>query len=324
MNSNVSPQMAKGSGSPAESKFGKLRITERIKERRRPSRSSRLTLQYRAIESLRPPDEQVCFDTLAGEFMGAAWMRLARNRIVRKLMIRRSDKDAIGMWGFVVARTRYMDDFLKDQIQEGIEQLVILGAGYDSRAYRFKLLPEKVRVFEVDHPDTQRLKMEAVLKILGSLPKNVTYVHVDFTTEKLEVNLPKNGYDRALKTLFIWEGVMGYLKAEAVDRTLAFIAGSSGPGSCVVFDYLLGSALDGTSGSSAAEKLRKDCARMGEPLLFGIKDNAVGEFLLRRGFSLLQNVNSSLLKDAYFKGKGQRREVFPLEAIASARVQKQR
>ena len=113
---------------------------------------------------------------------------------------------------------------------------------------------------------------------------------------------------------------MMYLTAEAVDQTLAFIAGSSGPGSCVIFDYLFESALDGASRSREAEKLIRSCARIGEPLLFGIKDNAVGEFLSSRGFDLLQSAGANSLKEAYFKGKGQRREVFPLEAIACARV----
>jgi methyltransferase (TIGR00027 family) len=281
-----------------------------------------MTLTYRAIESLRPTDEQVCSDTIASSFMGALWSRIARIRIVTRLLIRSVDRDQSGSPTFVVARTRYIDDFLKLQIEDGIKQLVILGGGYDSRAYRFTRLQQGgVRVIEVDQPYTQRLKVWTVGKALGSFPKNVVYVPLDFAIEKLAVKLPKAGYQGNLKTLFIWEGVTMYLTAEAVDQTLAFIA-SSGEGSCIVFDYLFESVVDGTSGSLEAEILRRSCAAMHEPLLFGIEDNTIERFLSSRGFSLLENVTSKALKDAYFGGKGQQRKLFPLQAIACARVRR--
>jgi methyltransferase (TIGR00027 family) len=286
----------------------------------RQSMTSKETLRWRAIESLRPEDERVCYDSIANDFMDPPWRSITRNRFVRKLLIRQSNKDYIGMGGFVVARTRYIDDFLKAQVAQGIKQVVILGAGYDSRAYRFNLFEEGVKVFEVDHPDTQMLKMLKVRALVGSLPKHVVYVHVDFATEKLEINLPQNGYERGLRTLFIWEGVTMYLTADSVDRTLAFIANYSGEGSCVVFDYLFESALDGTSKLKEAEMMIRHCAKLGEPLLFALRDDAIGVFLSSRGFSLLENAAATSLKDAYFKGKGQQRKVFPLGAVVCARV----
>jgi methyltransferase (TIGR00027 family) len=287
------------------------------------SMTSLETLRWRAIESLRPEDERVCYDNMAIGFMDRPWPSLLRNRFIQKLLIRQSNKDHIGMGGFIVARTRYIDEFLKAKIAEGIKQLVILGAGYDSRAYRFGLSDAGGKVFEVDHPGTQLLKMTKVRAALGSMPKHVVYVHVDFASEKLDINLPKNGYDSRLKTLFIWEGVTMYLTAQSVDRTLAFIAGYSGEDSLVVFDYLYGSAIDGTSQLKEAEMMRSHCARLGEPLLFGLKEDAIEKFLSSRGFTLLENAAALSLKDAYFKGKGQQRRVFPLTAIASAKVRHQ-
>jgi len=287
------------------------------------SMTSKETLRWRAIESLRPEDERVCTDNMANDFMDPPWRSITKNRFVRKLLIRQSNRDFIGMGGFTVARTRYIDEFLQAKIGEGIKQLVILGAGYDSRAYRFSLLEQGVKVFEVDHPNTQLLKMLKVKTVLGSLPKHVVYVHVDFASEKLEINLPKNGYDSRLKTLFIWEGVTMYLTAESVDQTLAFIGGYSGEGSCVVFDYLFESPLDGTSQLKEAEMMRRHCAKLGEPLLFALKYDAVAGFLSSRGFSLIENAAATSLKDAYFKGKGQKRKVFPLAAITCAKVRHQ-
>jgi len=314
---NAHSQQTNGSGFAASSTKAGVSITRG----QRGSMTSKETLRWRAIESLRPEDERVCYDNIANDFMDRPWHSITRNRFMRRLLIRQSNKDYIGMGGFIVARTRYIDEFLKAQIEEGIKQLVILGAGYDSRAYRFSLFESGIKVFEVDHPNTQLLKIMKVIKILGSMPKHVVFVHVDFAREKLEINLPKNGYDSRLKTLFIWEGVTMYLTAESVDQTLAFIASYSGEGSCVIFDYLFESALDGTSQLKEAEMMTSHCARLGEPLRFALKDDTIEEFLSSRGFRLLENTAATSLKDAYFKGRGQQRKVFQLGAVLSAMVE---
>ena len=90
--------------------------------------------------------------------------------------------------GAIVARERYIDDYLQSCIDDGLEQLVILGAGYDSRAYRFEKL-KRVKVFEVDHPATQRVKVARLKEALGELPENVVFVPIDFTKETLERRL---------------------------------------------------------------------------------------------------------------------------------------
>ncbi len=282
--------------------------------------TSKGSLRSRAVESLRPEDERVCYDSLAGKFLGPLWVLFCRNRFMKWNQIRRMDRENSGTPGWVVARTRYIDDFLKARLGEGFKQLVILGAGYDSRAYRFDKLLEGTKIFEVDHPDTQKIKMWTVGKMLGQFPKNLTYVHVDFSSETLEVNLPENGYDKNLKTLFIWEGVTMYIMPQAVDQTLAFIANNSGEGSIVIFDYLFASALDKTLPSKEAEGLRSRYARIGQPLLFGLKEGSIEEFLASRGFDLVENMAAQSLKDAYFKGKGQQRKVSPLAEIVCARV----
>jgi methyltransferase (TIGR00027 family) len=135
--------------------------------------------------------------------------------------------------------------------------LVILGAGYDTRAYRFDKLKEEVKVFEVDHPATQKVKIEKVSKALGSLPGHVVYVSVDFEKERLDKKLSESGYNKSLKTLFIWEGVTMYLTAEAVDETLAFVAGNSGKGSSIIFNYIFRSVLDGTCELEYAPKVAR-------------------------------------------------------------------
>ncbi len=94
------------------------------------------------------------------------------------------DRRFPGATDTIVSRIRFIDDCLKDCITEGVEQLVILGAGYDARAYRFNELKNKL-VFEVDHPNTQKLKKNKILNIFGSLPHYIVYVPVDFEKDKL-------------------------------------------------------------------------------------------------------------------------------------------
>lgn len=290
---------------------------------RRRSGSAQGTLLWRAIESLRPDDERICYDPVARKLMGPFWSGLSRVGFIRRRLIQKSDRQDTGMANWIVGRTKYIDDFLKAQIEEGIKQLVILGAGYDTRAYRFHELEGRVQVFEVDHLATLKFKVARVRIALKSFPKNLVYIPIDFATEKLEARLVQGLYDRNLRTLFIWEGVTMYLTAEAVDQTLAFIAGNSGKGSSVVFDYLFESVVDGTSGLTEAKKLRQTIAQLGEPLLFGIREDSIEGFLSSRGFDVVQNLSGKALKDAYFKGKAQQRKVFPLTGIVSARVRHQ-
>ena len=194
--------------------------------------------------------------------------------------------------------------------------MVILGAGYDSRAFRFNALKEKARVFEIDHPDSQKIKKEKVRKIFGSLPEHVVYVPVDFNKEKLDEKLYESGYDKNLKTLFIWEGVTLYITAEAVDETLDFIVNNSGQGSSVIFDYAYESFIDGRM--KEAEKVIKGQANIGEPLTFGIEDGTIMEFLGERGFGQVKDMNAVSLEDRYFKGTG--RKSCPFYGIVHATI----
>src|SRR5262249_10896737 len=130
---------------------------------------------------------------------------------------------APGALEFILAREQYIDDFLKACLSEGLDQVVILGAGFDTRAYRIPGI-DKTRVFEVDHPATQEVKLKKLRKVIDPLPSYVTFVSADFNTQTLDERLAASGYDERCKTLFIWQGVTYFLTAEGIDSTLAFIA----------------------------------------------------------------------------------------------------
>jgi len=286
----------------------------------KPSATAEANAAFRAAELLRPKNEQVCEDRFARRFLGLRFGIIARSRLLTGIARWYVERIIPGAANSVVARTRYIDDYLKQCIDDGIEQLVILGAGYDSRAYRFDGLKTRVRVFEVDHPNTQRVKIQKVKKIFGSLPSHVVYVGLDLDERKLGEGLLESGYDKGKKTLFIWEGVTVYIIPEAVDETLAFVAENSGKGSCIIFDYAFQSAFDAASESGDAKKWREAYERRGEPPKFALKEDAVEEFLSRRGFYQVKSVSLESIKKTYFKGPNAKRNVTNLGGIVQATV----
>lgn len=291
----------------------------------KPSITAELTAAARAAESLKPKHKRVCYDPLAKKFLGFPFSILAKNRLLVRIVLWEVERIAPGLASEVIARTRYIDDRLNVCIKDGIRQLVILGAGYDTRAYRFDELKEKVRVYELDFPATQSVKTQRVRKILGSLPQNVIYVPLDFEKDALDMKLLEHGYNRSLKTLFIWEGVTYYLTPQAIDSTLAFIAGNSGEGSSVIFDYAFQSLLDGTSELKQLNLLLKAYERVGtaitaEHFLSGFTEGTVQNFLLERGFSVKEHVTGEYFEESYFQGVSQRRELSRLGGIIHATV----
>jgi len=289
----------------------------------RASRTAEGPTICRVIESFAPEDKRVCYDPLAVEFLNeklrASYRNIQKSRFLTKLWLWISHIDPGGTKAESVVRTRYIDDYLQACISDGVEQVVILGAGNDSRAYRFKAL-EGIKVFEVDHAPTQKRKMANVKRLFGDPPRWVTYVPIDFEKENLAEKLLASGYKRDSLTLFIWEGVTMYLTAEAVDRTLSFVAENSGRGSSIIFNYFHRSVVDGTCRLRWAKKLRRRCQMVGEPLTFGIEAESIEEFLVMRGFSHVKRVTPSFLTSLYFKGPNAKRKLCPLMEIVHATV----
>lgn len=274
----------------------------------------------RAMESERPANERICYDPYAKYFSSSALMLLARFF----LKIGYAEKRGPGAYEFLVTRCRHIDEYLQSSLAKGIQQLVILGAGYDSRAYRFEALKRGIKVFEVDHPATQAKKVERLIKVFRALPDHVVYVPVDFQTQTLEEQLCGSGYEAHAKTLFIWEGVIEYLTPEAVDRTLAFVTNRSGAGSSIIFDYVYASVIEGRVKRGEAASMARSSRFTGEGLVFGIEEGTIEEFLSQRGFHQVQNATSRELDRLYLTGANQGRHVAPVYAVVNATVRPRR
>ncbi len=200
----------------------------------------------------------------------------------------------------VHVRTRHIDDVLSQSLETGIGQVVILGAGLDSRAYRFGDL-RTLRVFELDLPRTQAYKKKRVREVFGELPGHVTYVPIDFAQQSLDEVLDIAGYDRKKKTLFIWEGVTMYIPESAVDATLRAVVRIAAPGSQIVFDYFLERALQARA--SALQEIAKNVAAVGEPFVFGVPGQDGSAFVQARGLRVVSDFGSGDLGARYLPKK---------------------
>lgn len=154
------------------------------------------------------------------------------------------DFEVVNPVRLMLVRTRFIDDALERAVANGATQVVILGAGYDSHAYRFGESMPEVGFFEVDRPVTQALKRQRVDEVLGGPPANLTYVPVDFHDDNLRDVLARHGHDAAQRTFFIMEGVTMYLTEDAVRDTLRFVA-THAPGSTIVFDFVYRPLVEG-------------------------------------------------------------------------------
>jgi methyltransferase (TIGR00027 family) len=193
----------------------------------------------------------------------------------------------------MMVRTRFIDDCLRRAIAGGATQVVVLGAGFDTRAYRITQDLPQVRVFEVDRAETQAAKRRRVEEGLGGPPANLTYVAIDFLREDLGEALARHGHDRAQKTFFVWEGVTMYLPEAEVRKSLAYMA-SHAPGSAVAFDFVHQSmvdtiaAIDMSKVPEIAKQWVQDFRDLlkDEPWVFGFPSNTERAYIEEFGFEV--------------------------------------
>ena len=289
-------------------------MTEKVKG---PSKMAEVVALIRAEESEKPADERICYDPYAICFVSPE-VREFMTHDPEKYKTQREqvERSLPGYSNSIVARVRYFDDVVELSAKDGLEQLVIMGAGYDTRAYRIEEL-KNVHVFEIDYPDTIKVKKDKIKEIFGFIPAHVTYVPADLEVEKLDQRLAESGYDKTKKTLFAMEGLIYYLPSEAVDDLLSFIVHSSGKGSAAVFDY--GRVRPDTNhhkGKSGYEFAKQ----RGEPVKSSINE-PIEKFLSERGFHKIKNMDSKDYKKAYFYGKNVDREVNDMASFVYAVVE---
>jgi len=239
-----------------------------------------------------------CVDRFAEQFV-AAKSRILIRLLPQFLLKGVFDRIAPGSYGFTIARTRHFDEALLAACRDGAEQVVVLGAGYDSRAFRFADDLAGITVFEVDHPGTQARK-RSILERRGKAPANLRYVPLDFTAGSLDKSLSHAGFVPGRRTMFLWEGVSYYLPPSAVTGVLDFVARCA-PGSSILFDYAIKSFVDGDTSTFGGTQVAAWLKKIGEPFLFGLDPGQAAPFLASQGLRLVSDVGPADLERMYLE-----------------------
>jgi methyltransferase (TIGR00027 family) len=204
-----------------------------------------------------------------------------------------------GIYEYVCARTKVMDAVFLAALEACFAQIVLLGAGFDTRALRFADRNHATRVFELDVPTTQAPKLDIFRKKKLDIPPELVFASIDFDREDIFEVLTGAGYQDGQQTLFLWEGVSMYLTAQAVDGTLAFIREHAAPGSQIIFDYIYASVLRRENRYYGEQGIYETVAKTGEGWKFGLEEGEVVPFLAVRGFDMLAHYTPVELEKLY-------------------------
>jgi methyltransferase (TIGR00027 family) len=281
------------------------------------SRTALGTAICRLIEQYQPETTRLFTDPVVKGLVGRPIEVMLRFAFMRDFTIKQTDGVAQGIFGAQICRTRYIDDAVQAALAQGIGQLVILGAGFDTRPYRLPGI-EHVKVFEADLPAVQDDKKNKIERYLGQVPDHVTFIPIDFDTQALEAVFAGTTFDPSRPTVFIWEGVTQYISAEAVHQTLSFV-GKSAPGSVIVFTYVLKSIIERRSDIPGADRMMDTVAKQA-PWIFGLEPSSVPAFLKPLHLVLTADVGNAEYQEKYLKPLGRSLVVFEGERIVVATV----
>jgi methyltransferase (TIGR00027 family) len=270
-----------------------------------------------AVEQLLPQDQRIIQDDLAYRilpFGARAFVWLMRPRLVRDWIVRAWERSAPGIWGGMLCRKRYIDDKLVECIGQ-VDAVVNLGAGFDTRVYRFPAL-SKVPVWEVDQPDNIMAKRKRLCKVFGAMPSHVRLVPIDFDSEGLNASLASHGYSMNVRTFFICEAVTQYLTKAGITTLFDFLAEAI-PGSFLVFTYIRKDFLDGRV-SYGWQKGYEKYVLKDKIWLFGLDPEAWPGFLKQFGWQILEHTGAEELTERYVKPTGRTFSLALLERMIFA------
>ena len=246
-----------------------------------------------AIEQWVPREQRIVHDAVAYQILPTslrAFARIFRAGAIRQAILGLADRAVPGVRGGILCRKRYIEETLRAALHPGLASLVILGAGFDTLAYRIPELAAK-QVYEVDLPEVIETKKRALRRTYGQVPAHVRLVAIDFDRQKLEEVLDQAGYAGDQPSFFVWEGVTQYISEDAVRQTFAFLQ-KSAPRSQIAFtyvplDFIEGRCMYGLEVLYRRTRIRRQLWR------FGLEPQAVGGLLAQYGWRELEQMGSA-------------------------------
>jgi methyltransferase (TIGR00027 family) len=258
----------------------------------RASRTAEHNALFRALDAAGPNGTHIVTDRFAEGLLSWRFRLVtapARWRPWHAAVTRVIDRRWPGVRPTVLARTRLIDGMIGELVAP-MAQVVILGAGLDTRSWR---LPElrRVAVFEVDHPDTQHHK-RLLLRRHNLDTAHVHFIPTDFNLGQLDAAMTDAGFDHTIPTLFLWEGTTNYLSAHAVDATLRWCARATA-GSQLIFTYINEDVLEDPTRYVGAERVFSSLRHADEPMTFGLVPDELTDYLAERGLQLITDTGAA-------------------------------
>ena len=258
-----------------------------------PSRSAQRVAALRAVYQLLD-EPLILSDPIALPLLGAS-----TEAALRADPFALNDPMSRGLRGALVARSRFVEDELSRCVAAGVRQYLLLGAGLDTFAYRNPYRDEGLRVFEVDHPGTQRWKQQLLAEAGIDVPASLTFVPVDFERDDPGHSLRQAGFDADQAACVSWMGVTMYLTADAVSATLRTVAAFAA-GSCLCFDYRISVTMLNAIERVVNDVMEQQIAALGEPWLSTFDPLQLQRQLLDLGFGSAARATPDELNVRYF------------------------
>jgi methyltransferase (TIGR00027 family) len=263
------------------------------------SRTAEWTCCSRAASSLEKNRYYHCDDHIAFLLLPRFVQVMARITIARRFYLKYLAPK--GIYEYVIARTKYIDEICLKALKDQFAQILILGAGFDTRALRFQEVALATQFFELDAPYTQQAKLTQYKQRGLEVPANVTFIAVDFDKESLSQKLEQSGFQKGQKSLFILEGLLMYLLPGSVRETLETIRQYAGTGSLVVFDYLRESVMRGENTCYGEANALKSVSDANERWQFGLEPTQIVDFLSTHSMELIDHKDGHQLEQAFFQ-----------------------
>jgi methyltransferase (TIGR00027 family) len=263
------------------------------------SRTASWICLSRAISSL---ERDPCYrsaDWVARSLLPSVLRLLIRIPFAGRLLIKAFATK--GSYEYIIARTKYIDADFSQALSDGFAQILLFGAGFDTRALRLQDKGQQTRIFELDASATQQAKINQYRRRHLGTPPNLVFVPIDFDKESLTLKLDQAGFKRDARSLFILEGVLMYLLPQSVDQTFRTIRELAGAGSEIVFDYIYASVLRHEDKYYGEKGFADAVAKAGEEWRFGIEKGEIKLFLSKYGLELRDHRDAHQLEELYFK-----------------------
>ena len=272
------------------------------KNKRRIEKKSSRTAAYTCVSRAASYNEKTPHyksnDNIAPELLPKFIHLLIKSKTMKNFLLKKLAPN--GIYEYVIARTKFIDEIFTKAISEDFDQILLFGAGFDSRGIRLMDINDKTRIFELDIHTTINDKLKQYKKRKID-PGKVNYVTIDFDNEKIDEKLKISGFQSKQKTLYILEGITMYLNKSTIDEDFKFIKESAGEGSMVVFDFIYQSVLEEKNLFFGEQEIYRRVKKAGEGWTFGIPKNEIEGFLKKRRLELIELMDSSDLEKRYFK-----------------------